>query len=518
MVEALTTAAQRHRTALRRLDLSRPASAVLRDGLLVRGRSFFDYGCGHGDDVRRLERQGYECAAWDPVYRPDAPKRASDVVNLGYVVNVIEDPCERSDTLRDAWSYARRLLVVAARLENEARPDAHDSFADGVMTSRGTFQKFYDQRELREWIGATLGEQCVAAAPGIFYVFRSAQERESFVASRFRVRERAPRVRRSDEIYEAHREVLEPLRQFLSDRGRLPDAAELELVPEIEDRVGSLRRALGVIERVTGLEEWRDVRKRRAQELLIYLALVRFHGRPKASELPLDLRLDVKAFFGAYKRACAEADALLFSAGDPSAIDAACRRSSIGKCTPPALYVHACGLSRLDPVLRVYEGCARAYVGAVDDANVIKLHREEPKVSYLAYPDFDADPHPALSYSLAVHLQTFRLRETDYAKRENPPILHRKEEFVPSDHPLREKFARLTRQEERYGLFDDAHRIGLRHGWESRLAERGVRLQGHRLVRRRPGQEEEAHGAEDRSPAAPGLQRRPEPSPPGDAA
>ena len=37
----------------------------------------------------------------------------------------------------------------------------------------------------------------------------------------------------------------------ISSRSR----AELDVVPEIEHRVGSLRRALGVIERVTGLEE-----------------------------------------------------------------------------------------------------------------------------------------------------------------------------------------------------------------------------------------------------------------------
>ena len=474
---------QRHRTALRRPDLSRPVSAAIRDGLLRHGKTFFDYGCGLGDDIRRLQRQGYRCAGWDPVHRPEGPKRSSDVVNLGYVLNVIESPHERVAALRKAWSYAKELIVVSARLANEARPDAHDRFADGVMTSRGTFQKFYEQHELREWIDETLGERSVAAAPGIFYAFRSARERESFVASRFRARQDAPRVRRSDEIYEANRPILEPLRQFLSERGRLPDPAELDVAPEIEHRVGSLRRALGVIERVTGLEEWRHVREGRAQELLIYLALVRFHGRPKASGLPLDLRLDVKAFFGAYKRACEQADALHFSAGDPKAIDDACRQASVGKLTPPALYVHASALAQLQPVLRVYEGCARAYVGAVEDANVIKLHREEPKISYLAYPEFESDPHPALSYSLAVHLQTFRLRETDYGARANPPVLHRKEEFIPQDHPLREKFTRLTRQEERQGLFEEPWRIGLRSAWEETLAARGLRLRGHRLLR-----------------------------------
>ena len=218
---------------------------------------------------------------------------------------------------------------------------------------------------------------------------------------------------------------------------------------------GKLWQAFGVIQWVTGVEDWLRVREEKSQELLCYLALVRFNRRPKASELPPDLRLDVKAFFGSYRRACGEADALLFSAGDLGAIDRACKESSVGKCTTPAHYVHETALARLAPVLRVYEECARAYVGRVEGANVIKLHRGEPKVSYLSYPTVDSDPHPPIAFSMAVHLQTFRLREPDYATRENPPILHRKEEFVLGEHPQREKFARLTRREERLGLFEE---------------------------------------------------------------
>ncbi|MBI3861810.1 MAG: hypothetical protein HY290_07930 [Planctomycetia bacterium] len=43
--------------------------------------------------------------------------------------------------------------------------------------------------------------------------------------------------------------------------------------------------------------------------------------------------------------------------------------------------------------------------------------------------------------------------------------------------------ARLTRQEEKHGLLDDASTIGTRAGWQARLAECGFRLAGHRLLR-----------------------------------
>ena len=71
----------------------------------------------------------------------------------------------------------------------------------------------------------------------------------------------------------------------------------------------------------------------------------------------------------------------------------------------------------------------------------------------------------------------------DFRDSENPPILHRKETFVPAEHPSRAKFERLTKQEERAGLFDDPSRIGTRSGWENALAVVGRRVAGHRLQR-----------------------------------
>ncbi len=38
-----------------------------------------------------------------------------------------------------------------------------------------------------------------------------------------------------------------------------------------------------------------------------------------------------------------------------------CRRSDVGKLLPNALYLHRSALESLDPLLRVYEGCARAF-------------------------------------------------------------------------------------------------------------------------------------------------------------
>ena len=90
-----SSAIPRHKTAIRRGDFSRPVKCALRDGLIDQSVTFFDYGCGRGEDLELLSSEGFTCSGWDPVYRPDGEKTPADVVNLGYVINVVEDPEER---------------------------------------------------------------------------------------------------------------------------------------------------------------------------------------------------------------------------------------------------------------------------------------------------------------------------------------------------------------------------------------------------------------------------------------
>jgi hypothetical protein len=51
------------------------------------------------------------------------------------------------------------------------------------------------------------------------------------------------------------------------------------------------------------------------------------------------------------------------------------------------------------------------------------------------------------------------------------------------DHPLRAKFERLTRHQERAGWLDETAAIGTREEWAERLRSMGYALRGHRLVR-----------------------------------
>jgi DNA phosphorothioation-associated putative methyltransferase len=474
----------RHKTAIRRLGLSRPVRCALDDGLIGAAVSVLDYGCGHGQDMELLRAQAIACHGWDPVFFPDGPRQPADVVNLGYVLNVIENPEERAATLRQAWQLCGRLLIVAAQVRVAGRGREPTEFGDGVLTGRGTFQKYYEQGELRAFLEAELGTEPVPAALGVFYVFKDEALRQQLLANRYRRRPATPRQRTSERRFEEHRDLLEPLMAAIAQLGRLPGAEEFPQAAEVAARFGSLKRAFALVKRVTGPEEWDALRRQRTEDLLVYLALARFRKRPPFSHLPLTLRRDLRAFFGTYANACRQADALLFRAGDAAAIDDACRQAPVGKLLPNALYVHKTALDRLEPLLRVYEGCGRSYLGEVEGANVVKLHRFSGKLSYLAYPDFETDPHPALARSVKLSLRTRELECHEYVASPNPPVLHRKEAFLAADHPLHARFARLTEQEERHGLLADPAGIGTRLGWQARLREAGFALRGHRLVRR----------------------------------
>ena len=91
------------------------------------------------------------------------------------------------------------------------------------------------------------------------------------------------------------------------------------------------------------------------------------------------------------------------------------------------------------------------------------------------YQDFSA-PFPELDLALSCNILEGTVRKTDYRRRSNPPILHRKELLLPEDHPLVPAAARLTEQLEFHGAFADARAIGTKNGWAARLESIGLTI------------------------------------------
>ena len=54
---------------------------------------------------------------------------------------------------------------------------------------------------------------------------------------------------------------------------------------------------------------------------------------------------------------------------------------------------------------------------------------------------------------------------------------------MSENYPLYAKFAKLTKAEEKAGLFSETKTIGNLRGWVQRLAACGVQIKDHRVIR-----------------------------------
>ena len=265
---------ERHKTAMTRYDLSKPVKTLLEYGMLKAEATFFDYGCGQGSDVRGLQGLGHDADGWDPVHRPATAKRATDIVNMGYVLNVIEDPAERLEALVDAFRHAKRLLVVSGLINETVDTATARQYGDGVLTRANTFQKFFEQQELQQYIEDALDVTAVPVALGVFYVFRDPAEHQDFISARTRRAVDWTQISARlglggpqtlwKSLYEEHKELVGGFGKLTLELGRIPESTEYEGLAEISERLGSPKRALRAYVQGGGAEgvDWEQVRVR----------------------------------------------------------------------------------------------------------------------------------------------------------------------------------------------------------------------------------------------------------------
>lgn len=480
----------RDQTAIRRVSCSRPIAFALAEGIINKTTDVFDFGCGHGSDIRYLRSRRIRVNGWDPHYQPKQKITPAQVVNLGYVLNVIESPAERDETLVRAFALTRQVLIVAVRVES-ALVDA-DQYGDGVLTSRGTFQKIYGQAEFREYVETVLQHRTHVAALGVIYVFKDEDAEARYVANRAFTRRLEYRT---DLIAEFKKSKLAVSYVALANRlGRLPLPDEFPKYSKLAELFGSQERierlALALIDHMA----FQGSRTQRREDILTYLAMLRLeHIKPPGiSKLPVSIQSDIKASWRTYSEALKEGEEFLFSIGKPEVVANICATCRIGKLLPSHLYVHRSAEDELPPLLRVLLFAGKEIVGELP-YDLVKFAKDGRSLSFLQYQNFDEDPHPALMRSIKVYLPktTYGIRE--YLSSPNPPILHRKETFVLPNYPHFETFRKLTEQEEALELLSSPD-IGYRCPWEELLASRGVRIQNHKLFVERRSEESQAIG------------------------
>jgi DNA phosphorothioation-associated putative methyltransferase len=458
---------QRHLTALSRGVLSAPIQLLFRNGLLAADDTLFDYGCGRGDDLAALRARGFRADGWDPHFAPDEPIHRADVVNLGFVVNVIEDAAERVDTLHRAFALARRVMSLGVMLNGSEA--AGKPFRDGYLTTKGTFQKYFSQAELKDWIEHVLHREAFMVGPGVAVVFANQEAEQRFSVQRYRKADvatrllatrrlstapaapasrrhlkepiqRQSRLERLAKAREYQRQLLDPLWRIALDLGRFPERDEVECLAYIEAHFGSLRQALRLLARVERAELLASAANARSDDIRLFMAMQLFGKRPPYRELESRLRRDIKSFFGDYGRAQEAGLVLLHSAADADELRRSCHeaaRMGLGWLDEDhSLQFHVSLVDRLPVVLRAYVACGQLLWNATSETQLVKIHIGTGKLTLLEFENFDSSPIPLLKRRIKVNVRRLDYDVFEYGSTQFPKMpLYRKSRYLNEDCP-----------------------------------------------------------------------------------
>ena len=160
------------------------------------------------------------------------------------------------------------------------------------------------------------------------------------------------------------------------------------------------------------------------------------------------------------------------------------KKVKIAKKLPDAIYFHKDAFTDVPAELvKFIKVVAQALKVNEADYDLIKLFKNDFRLSLLSYPTFYEDSYPALKQSVTVDLAKLSHKTTKYDKSENPPILHRKETMVSPTNKHYQLFCDLTAEGEQAGLYENTRMIGFKGSWERLIAKKGYELVDGRLFR-----------------------------------
>ena len=488
----------REKTAISRYQLSSPFVAAAKLNLLSGHYSVMDYGCGRGDDLSILEHEGIDAIGWDPNFRPGGVCEPRDIVNLGFVINVIEDRKERDEAVQKAFGLAKKALLVSAMVANEQHIARFKPFKDGVITSRNTFQKYYTQQDLSEYLNDLCGVGPMPLATGVFAIFKDEQLELECLNQRFRRRSRlgGARVKKrsqkeaNQELFDAEEFAFTKLWAAALELGRFPTRSETEYYEPILARGVGVKKIQSLLLQFFDSEELDIAAHQTMEDLILAQAMSKFQGRTYFNDFSDSQRHEIRHFFSNFTSLKQNADDLLAELVDPELLigDVTSIREQgiphFESHEEHQITLHKDALERLPLRLRAYVECAKTLYGELESIQLVKLHLASGKVSFLGYENFDAEPLPRLIERIKVDLWNQRVRFYDYVDDFVPPFLYWKSKLIPETFPHYQKQKTFDENLDLLGGAPDDPNFGFgADALRTHLKERNRKIQGFRFYK-----------------------------------
>ena len=495
----------RHLTAIARTNLSAPIQLLIKHGLLDDKNSFFDYGCGRGSDIEVLKGNGISATGWDPHFAKENPKSTANIVNLGFVINVIEDPVERVEAIQGAFELCKSVMSVGVMLysgDTTGRP-----YADGFLTSRNTFQKYFSQTEFKDYLEQVLHHEAFLVGPGVALVFKDKDLEQRFCVGRYRTkwiasrllttqmlrqerqdlyRSKLTRKSKSEKLFEIARPCLDTLWERALDLGRFPEADEIYNLTEVIEKLESINSAKKVLQQHYDQSLLIEAGKLRTEDLRLFFAMQQFGKKAPYKSLEQRLQRDIKKFFGDYRTAQSSGFQLLKEAADSDKIKSACSEAvenGLGYLEDGrALQLHIDLTDRLPIILRAYISCGLVLYDSITEFQLVKIHAESGKLTFLKYEDFDTSPLPLLSKRIKINI---RLQDYDVFDYEEPtfpkPYLFFKSRYLSEEQEAFAEQQSFDEQLENVGLELDKPKQLSRIEFHSELRARRLEVNGYNI-------------------------------------
>ena len=416
--------------------MSSPVRLLYEGALASEDNSFLDYGCGRGDDVKFLSELGIPAKGWDPYFANHLETlESSDIVNLGFVVNVIEDSEERVEVLKSAYKLTKKCLSVAVMLPAQNDASHVIPYRDGHVTSTKTFQKYYEQNEIAALLKTTLSNSPIAAAPGIFFIFKDEKAEQDYLLKRQLgivrdydpdrlITKRAEKVareqasneekqRKQAESLAKHREAERLARTVAKHTLAFARKPELEELPryfqmQLHESGLTYRKVFSAASQLFNEEDLRDAIQVKKEKLLLFFAMYFFSGRPKYKQLSASLQKDIRLHFGAMTSIEKEAKDFLFSLGKEDMLLEDCASvvsNNLGYMDDDKLIFIGDSAEKLPLRLRGVLSVANRISGKLENTDIMKIHLGSKKVTYLGVDDFKNSPLPRITKRTVIDLR-----------------------------------------------------------------------------------------------------------------